>query len=65
VDHTPRRCRGDHHQTRPAACSGIGEIYGNRIFIVPYVMPGFVLAARVYEMTRDIDWAEGREGVIP
>jgi rhamnose utilization protein RhaD (predicted bifunctional aldolase and dehydrogenase) len=30
-----------------------------RIFIVPYVMPGFILA-KVYGMTRDIDWAEVR-----
>ncbi len=41
----------------------IGEIYGNRIFIVPYVMPGFILAKEVYDMTKDIDWAEV-EGII-
>lgn len=41
----------------------IGEIYGDRIFIVPYVMPGFILAKEVYGMTRDIDWAEV-EGII-
>ncbi len=47
----------------PGGMQRIGEIYGNRIFIVPYVMPGFVLAREVYEMTRDIDWAEV-EGII-
>ncbi|HEU4364627.1 MAG TPA: bifunctional aldolase/short-chain dehydrogenase [Candidatus Krumholzibacteria bacterium] len=41
----------------------IGEIYGNRIFIVPYVMPGFLLAKEVFDMTRDVDWAEV-EGII-
>jgi len=47
----------------PDGMTRIGEIYGNRIFIVPYVMPGFQLAREVYEMTRDIDWAEV-EGII-
>jgi len=32
------------------------EIYGPNMLIVPYVMPGFVLARTVYTMTRDIDW---------
>jgi rhamnose utilization protein RhaD (predicted bifunctional aldolase and dehydrogenase)/NAD(P)-dependent dehydrogenase (short-subunit alcohol dehydrogenase family) len=41
----------------------IGEIYGNRIFIAPYVMPGFLLAKELFDMTRDIDWVEV-EGVI-
>jgi len=47
----------------PGGMQRIGEIYGNRIFIVPYVMPGFELAREVYEMTRDVDWAEV-EGII-
>jgi rhamnose utilization protein RhaD (predicted bifunctional aldolase and dehydrogenase)/NAD(P)-dependent dehydrogenase (short-subunit alcohol dehydrogenase family) len=47
----------------PKGVERIGEIYGNRIFIVPYVMPGFILAKEVYDMTRDIDWAEV-EGII-
>jgi rhamnose utilization protein RhaD (predicted bifunctional aldolase and dehydrogenase) len=41
----------------------IGQIYGDRMFIVPYVMPGFLLAKEVYEMTRDINW-EQIEGMI-
>lgn len=32
------------------------ELLGERILIVPYVMPGFVLARKVFEMTRDLDW---------
>ncbi|HSG10018.1 MAG TPA: bifunctional aldolase/short-chain dehydrogenase [Longimicrobiales bacterium] len=33
------------------------EIYGERILVVPYVMPGFVLAKTVREMTRELDWS--------
>lgn len=47
----------------PQGVERIGEIYGDRIFIVPYVMPGFILAREVRDMTRDIDWAE-IEGII-
>jgi rhamnose utilization protein RhaD (predicted bifunctional aldolase and dehydrogenase)/NAD(P)-dependent dehydrogenase (short-subunit alcohol dehydrogenase family) len=34
----------------------IREVLGDRILIVPYVMPGFVLAKKVYGMTRGINW---------
>ncbi|MBI5150782.1 MAG: bifunctional aldolase/short-chain dehydrogenase [Candidatus Omnitrophica bacterium] len=34
----------------------IREIYGPEVLVVPYVMPGFILARKVFEMTRDIDW---------
>jgi rhamnose utilization protein RhaD (predicted bifunctional aldolase and dehydrogenase)/NAD(P)-dependent dehydrogenase (short-subunit alcohol dehydrogenase family) len=34
----------------------IHELYGPDMLVVPYVMPGFVLARRVWEMTRDFDW---------
>ena len=36
----------------------IKEIYGDRVLIVPYVMPGFILAKEIYGLTRDIDWAQ-------
>jgi rhamnose utilization protein RhaD (predicted bifunctional aldolase and dehydrogenase)/NAD(P)-dependent dehydrogenase (short-subunit alcohol dehydrogenase family) len=36
----------------------IREALGNRILIIPYIMPGFVLARKVFEMTRGIDWAD-------
>ncbi len=35
----------------------IRKIYGDRLLLIPYVMPGFILAKTVYDMTRDIDWA--------
>ena len=34
----------------------IRDLYGPQMMIVPYVMPGFVLARAVYEMTRGTDW---------
>jgi rhamnose utilization protein RhaD (predicted bifunctional aldolase and dehydrogenase)/NAD(P)-dependent dehydrogenase (short-subunit alcohol dehydrogenase family) len=42
----------------PGGEATIREIYGPRVLVVPYVMPGFVLARTVYEMTRDINWQE-------
>ena len=34
----------------------IKEIFGSRILVIPYIMPGFVLAKLVYDMTRSLDW---------
>jgi rhamnose utilization protein RhaD (predicted bifunctional aldolase and dehydrogenase) len=34
----------------------IEEIYGDDVLIVPYVMPGFILSRKIYELTRKIDW---------
>ena len=34
----------------------IRQIYGPDLFIVPYVMPGFALARKIYSMTRAVDW---------
>jgi rhamnose utilization protein RhaD (predicted bifunctional aldolase and dehydrogenase)/NAD(P)-dependent dehydrogenase (short-subunit alcohol dehydrogenase family) len=39
------------------------EIYGDDVLILPYVMPGFVLAQQVYAATRDIDWQQ-LKGII-
>ncbi|MCH9022023.1 MAG: bifunctional aldolase/short-chain dehydrogenase [Planctomycetes bacterium] len=41
----------------------IQEIYGDRIFIVPYIKAGFLLAKWVYEHTRDVDFSK-IEGMI-
>ncbi len=35
----------------------IKEIYGPNMMIVPYVMPGFILAKTIFKMTRSIDWS--------
>ncbi|MFI5135215.1 MAG: SDR family NAD(P)-dependent oxidoreductase, partial [Chitinophagales bacterium] len=34
----------------------IEEIYGDDVLIVPYVMPGFILSRKVFELTQKIDW---------
>ena len=36
----------------------IKDLYGDKVFIIPYVMPGFELAKLVYQMTRDVDWSK-------
>jgi rhamnose utilization protein RhaD (predicted bifunctional aldolase and dehydrogenase)/NAD(P)-dependent dehydrogenase (short-subunit alcohol dehydrogenase family) len=36
----------------------IRKLYGERVLVVPYVMPGFELARKVYEMTRGLDWSQ-------
>jgi len=40
----------------------IAEIFPN-FLIVPYIMPGFILAQKIYEMTIDFDW-DACEGII-
>ncbi len=42
----------------PGGEEKINEIYGDRVLIVPFVMPGFILAKKIYQMTREIDWAQ-------
>lgn len=39
------------------------QLYGERVLLVPYVMPGFLLAKAVYEQTRTVDWSK-LEGII-
>ncbi|MGE0554009.1 MAG: bifunctional aldolase/short-chain dehydrogenase [Gemmatimonadales bacterium] len=41
----------------------IESIYGDRVLIVPYVMPGFVLAKTVRALSRSVDWA-ALEGIV-
>ncbi len=36
----------------------VRDLYGPQMMIVPYVMPGFVLARTIYEMTQSTDWDE-------
>jgi rhamnose utilization protein RhaD (predicted bifunctional aldolase and dehydrogenase)/NAD(P)-dependent dehydrogenase (short-subunit alcohol dehydrogenase family) len=47
----------------PDGESIIRQIYGQRVMIVPYVMPGFQLARKVYEMTQGIDWSS-LDGIV-
>jgi len=41
----------------------IKEIYGDTVLVIPYVMPGFILARTIYEMTKGIDWSK-YEGMV-
>ena len=41
----------------------IRKIYGERLLLIPYVMPGFKLFRKVFEMTTKIDWSQF-EGMI-
>jgi len=41
----------------------IKEIYDDDILIVPYVMPGFLLAKKIEQMTKNINW-ENIKGMI-
>ncbi len=41
----------------------IKEIYGDKVLVIPYIMPGFVLAKLIYDMTRDVDWNK-LEGMV-
>ncbi len=34
----------------------VRDLYGKQMMIVPYVMPGFVLARTIFEMTKGTDW---------
>lgn len=47
----------------PGGRARIEEIYGSNMMIVPYVMPGFILAKTIYEMTQGIDW-DRLEGMV-
>ncbi|MDP6909416.1 MAG: class II aldolase/adducin family protein, partial [Flavobacteriales bacterium] len=34
----------------------IRDLFGDKVLVVPYVMPGFVLAKQIYQLTKDLDW---------
>lgn len=39
------------------------ELYGDRVLIVDYMMPGFILSRHIYEQTRHLDWNR-IEGIV-
>jgi rhamnose utilization protein RhaD (predicted bifunctional aldolase and dehydrogenase) len=41
----------------------VEELYGNNMLIIDYVMPGFLLAQHIYEVTQNIDW-NTLEGIV-
>ncbi|MCB1228335.1 MAG: bifunctional aldolase/short-chain dehydrogenase [Verrucomicrobiales bacterium] len=43
----------------------VQQCFGSRVLVVPYVMPGFILAQTIWEMIKDRDLrAEGIEGLV-
>ncbi|MFK7863245.1 MAG: bifunctional aldolase/short-chain dehydrogenase [Pseudohongiellaceae bacterium] len=40
----------------PDGAAQLQSLYGNEVLILPYIMPGFVLAKQVAEATKGIDW---------
>ncbi|MEM6629424.1 MAG: bifunctional aldolase/short-chain dehydrogenase [Bacteroidota bacterium] len=47
----------------PGGRERIEQIYGPNMMIVPYVMPGFILAKEIYHLTQGMDWDQ-LEGII-
>jgi rhamnose utilization protein RhaD (predicted bifunctional aldolase and dehydrogenase)/NAD(P)-dependent dehydrogenase (short-subunit alcohol dehydrogenase family) len=47
----------------PKGRQRIKEVYGDRVLVVPYVMPGFVLSRTVYELIKGRDLS-GVEGIV-
>jgi len=41
----------------------IKDIFGESYLIVPYIMPGFILAKEIYKMVKDIEW-DTLDGII-
>jgi rhamnose utilization protein RhaD (predicted bifunctional aldolase and dehydrogenase)/NAD(P)-dependent dehydrogenase (short-subunit alcohol dehydrogenase family) len=48
----------------PDGAARIRALYGDRVIVVPYVMPGFVLARAVYEQIRGIEDWSAIEGMV-
>ena len=62
VDHT----HADAVVTISNTCNGekrLKELFGEKLLIVPYVMPGFILAKQIYALTKGMDWSK-TEGII-
>ncbi len=47
----------------PEGESRIRDLYGDRVLVIPYVMPGFILAKTIRELTRNVDWSQ-LEGMV-
>src|SRR3989344_3273381 len=47
----------------PAGPEKIREIYGDKVLYIPYVMPGFILARKVFEIAKGADWNK-YEGLV-
>jgi len=41
----------------PNGAELLSQLYGDEVLILPYIMPGFVLAKQVAEFTANVDWS--------
>lgn len=57
VDHTHADATVTVSNT-PSGAARIQALYGDDCLIIPYVMPGFVLAKKVYELSKNADWSK-------
>jgi len=39
------------------------EVFGDKVLLIPYSMPGFILARKIFEATRDLNWDQC-EGIV-
>ncbi|MCH8223674.1 MAG: SDR family NAD(P)-dependent oxidoreductase [Chloroflexi bacterium] len=63
VDHT----HADAVVTISNTSDGAGRLralYGDEVLVVPYAMPGFVLAKLIADVTADVDWASVRGMIL-
>ncbi|MEB3230056.1 MAG: bifunctional aldolase/short-chain dehydrogenase [Leptolyngbyaceae bacterium] len=42
----------------PTGEAQVREVYGDSVLLIPYVMPGFILARKIRELTQGIDWSQ-------
>lgn len=47
----------------PGGADRIRKLYGDRVLLIPYVMPGFILARTIKELTDGVDWQQ-YEGMV-
>lgn len=41
----------------------IRDLYGDRVLVIPYVMPGFILAKTIRDLSKNVDWST-LEGLV-
>jgi rhamnose utilization protein RhaD (predicted bifunctional aldolase and dehydrogenase)/NAD(P)-dependent dehydrogenase (short-subunit alcohol dehydrogenase family) len=47
----------------PQGADRVKAVYGDRVLLIPYVMPGFILARTIKELTTGVDW-QRYEGMV-
>ncbi|MBE9140479.1 bifunctional aldolase/short-chain dehydrogenase [Nodosilinea sp. LEGE 07088] len=48
----------------PTGAEQIGQVYGDSVLLIPYVMPGFILARKIRALTQGIDWSQYKGMVL-